>query len=65
MFPENVEDAPDAVAQLVKMRRAGFGNEVGQPVVFLLSDGASYITAASLTIDGGFVKTPFPPLGDQ
>lgn len=36
------------------MRRIGIAEEVADPIVFLASNNASYITGASLSIDGGF-----------
>jgi NAD(P)-dependent dehydrogenase (short-subunit alcohol dehydrogenase family) len=49
--PEFVEMllAPQAI------RRPGEPEEVGAPVAFLLSDKASFITGASLPIDGGYM----------
>ena len=38
----------------VPMRRAGRTEEVGNAVLFLASDEASYITGAELVVDGGF-----------
>lgn len=35
--------------------RSGQPEEVAKPVVFLLSDGASYITATELVVDGGYI----------
>jgi len=36
------------------LRRLGTADEVARPVVFLCSDDASFITAAELTVDGGY-----------
>ncbi len=41
-------------SQFVPMRRFAKPIEVAKPVVFLLSDGASYITGTQLSIDGGY-----------
>lgn len=48
----------DAVAQLVQgapMGRMGTPEEIASAVVWLCSDGASYMTGQSMTIDGGWV----------
>jgi NAD(P)-dependent dehydrogenase (short-subunit alcohol dehydrogenase family) len=41
----------------VHVRRAGRPEEIAQSILFLCSDGASYITGATLTPDGGFTLT--------
>jgi len=48
---------PDAGAQIgamVPLGRVGKSEEIAAPVLFLLSDDASYITGHDLVIDGGF-----------
>jgi NAD(P)-dependent dehydrogenase (short-subunit alcohol dehydrogenase family) len=42
------------LSQRVHARRAGRPEEIAQSMVFLFSDGASYITGTTLTPDGGF-----------
>ncbi|OCW58531.1 SDR family NAD(P)-dependent oxidoreductase [Hoeflea olei] len=43
-----------AVANNTALRRAGTAEEAANAAVFLASSAASYITGASLTVDGGF-----------
>ena len=38
----------------IPLKRAGTAEEIANAVVWLCSDGASYITGQNLTIDGGF-----------
>ena len=37
------------------MGRIGEPEEVAEAVMFLLSDAASYLTGAEITVDGGFI----------
>ncbi|MEJ2626574.1 MAG: SDR family oxidoreductase [Pseudolabrys sp.] len=43
----------ERVAPLVPVGRAGTADEVAEPILFLLSDAASYITGALLNVTGG------------
>ncbi len=48
--------APDRAEQMapqVPMRRAGTAEEVGEAIVWLLSDAASYTTGSTLEVTGG------------
>jgi 3-oxoacyl-[acyl-carrier protein] reductase len=46
-------DQREAMAASVPLRRWGLPDEVAQAMLFLASDGASYITGQSLLMDGG------------
>ncbi|MDE2688073.1 MAG: glucose 1-dehydrogenase [Chloroflexota bacterium] len=50
-------DAPSPLLDHVPMRRVGLTSEVGNAVLFLASDEASYITGAELVVDGGLTAT--------
>lgn len=47
----------NVLEQRVHTRRAGRPEEIASSIVFLCSEGASYITGATLTPDGGFTLT--------
>ena len=51
--PENKADM-EQLAQMTPMGRLGVPREIGDAVVWLCSDQASYITGQALTDDGGF-----------
>jgi 3-oxoacyl-[acyl-carrier protein] reductase len=45
----------DAILQQIPLRRPGNPEEIASVVVFLCSEGASYITGATIDVNGGFV----------
>jgi NAD(P)-dependent dehydrogenase (short-subunit alcohol dehydrogenase family) len=45
----------DSIKSSVPMRRIGSAEEVAEAVVWLLSENASYVTGAVLSVDGGYV----------
>ena len=49
------KDAMNRAGSITPMARCGDPEEVAKPVVFLLSDAASYITGTQLAVDGGFL----------
>lgn len=59
------EDGLQSEGAQAPMLRVGQPREIADAVVFLLSDQASFITGALLTIDGGTTSRTyaFPPLG--
>ena len=51
---EMVEGLPvEELAKTVPMQRFGTPEEVAETVAFLLSEGAGYITAQTLSVNGG------------
>jgi glucose 1-dehydrogenase len=52
-------EARDAVERQIPMGRVGGPEEVARAAAWLASEGASYITGATLVVDGGM--TLYPP----
>jgi NAD(P)-dependent dehydrogenase (short-subunit alcohol dehydrogenase family) len=50
--------ASKPVIDLIALGRTGTLREVVEPVLFMLSDGASYMTGEVLVVDGGFRLSP-------
>lgn len=49
----------DAFKARIPLGRMGLPIEVAQPIAFLASKGAAYITGQTLQVDGGFTSTSF------
>ena len=55
MVEEIPEDKQAQILANIPMGRFGTPDDVAEAVIFLCSDGASYITGKGLTIDGGMI----------
>ena len=55
MVDELNEETREKILSNIPMGRFGTPEDVAEAVVFLASDGASYITGQVLTIDGGMI----------
>ena len=53
LLPKGTGGDPHSYAALVPMGRIGQPDEIADPVVFLLSDEARYVTGHTLPVDGG------------
>jgi NAD(P)-dependent dehydrogenase (short-subunit alcohol dehydrogenase family) len=58
---KNAGQFRDRFVAMHALRRPGQPEEVAGAIVFLLSDAASFITAANLPVDGGFASTHIIP----
>ena len=54
--PEAIEGFIDMVKQAAPLQREGEVNEIAKAAVFLASDESSYMTAADLVVDGGYMN---------
>ena len=50
-----IPEAKEIMLSTIPMKRMGQPEEIGATAVFLLSEGASYITRQVITVDGGMV----------
>ena len=55
------EPPPPADTRAIPVGRAGRGREVGELVVYLMSDAAAFMTGSVLTLDGGITAGRQPP----
>jgi NAD(P)-dependent dehydrogenase (short-subunit alcohol dehydrogenase family) len=53
---EAVDGFVNYVTQVTPLARAGMPEEIAKAAVFLASDEASYMTAADLVVDGGYMN---------
>lgn len=57
---EEAVDAKEAFAKRIPLGRKGEPKDIAEAVAFLASDKASYITGATLLVDGGLTIPGFP-----
>lgn len=56
MPPEALEDFAGMIAQAAPLSRLGQTTEIASAAVFLASDDSSYMTAADVVVDGGYMN---------
>lgn len=59
-MPAEVADAKEAFAERIPLGRKGNAKDIAEAVAFLASEKASYITGATLLVDGGLTIPGFP-----
>lgn len=60
-FADKVPEMAARTAEAIPMGRGGLPNELAEPIVFLLSDAASFITGVALPVDGGKAAQLYMP----
>lgn len=53
----------NAYRKHIPLGRRGHPHEVAEPILFLASDMASYITGSTLLVDGGYLSNITPDFG--
>lgn len=64
---KDLRDNPKLLAaylERIPMRKAALPEDIAKPSLFLASDAASYITGASLLVDGGWAISGYPEMKD-
>lgn len=59
LLPGYIESYPvgEDLLQTIPMQRSGTLHEIGKTAVFLLSDGAGYLTGQNIRVDGGISRS--------
>lgn len=59
------DDFYDKLGRKIPLRRVGKPEDIGEAVLWLASDAASYITGISLKVDGGLILPGMPEAEDE